>query len=333
MSPFISVIIVNYNAGQKCVEHLEAQTFKDFEVLIIDNGSEDGSADGLNAPKIDMTLKMAGENLGFAAGNNVIVKQAKGTWLAFLNPDAYADPNWLEEFVAATKRYPDVEAFGSTQIDALDVSRLDGGGDVYHALGIAYRGYYGWDITTLPEEGETFAACGAGAFYKAKTFRKLDGFESRFFCYCEDVDLGYRLRLGGGRTIQLSKAVVYHEGSAITGLHSDFTVYHGHRNRIWLAYKNTPFWLYWPFLPLHVFVNLYLLIRSFKAGIARSYFKGIIHGYRGLSQFKEDRRAIQKNRKVSYKSLISAIEWSPLKILSRKGKIWPYGALDDKDEI
>jgi len=300
------------------------QTFKDFDVLVIDNGSEDGSMDKLKSSSLKLTVKRAGENLGFAVGNNEMVKDACGVWLAFLNPDAYADPNWLKEFAAATKRYPHIEAFGSTQIDALNPKTLDGAGDVYHILGIAYRGYYGWDVAKLPEGGEVFAACGAGAFYKAQTFRELGGFEPRFFCYCEDVDLGYRLRLNGGRTIQLSQAVIRHEGSAITGRHSDFTIYHGHRNRIWAAYRNTPFWLYWPFLPLHLLANLYLLVRTPMFGVTKPFVKGIVDGYKGLPQFKADRKTLLKNRKVSYGQLIGTIEWSPFKILTRKGKNWRY---------
>ena len=326
--PFlISVIIVNYNAGdklQKCLAHLELQTYKNFEVLLIDNDSKDGSVDDLNFPTLDITLKRAGENLGFSAGNNEMVKSAKGDWLAFLNPDAYAASNWLEEMVVGVERYPDVDAFGSTQINALNGMQLDGAGDVYHILGIAYRGYFGRHITELPEEGEVFAACGAAAFYKAKTFRELGGFESRFFCYGEDVDLGYRLRLIGGRTVQLKDAVVRHEGSGISGRHSDFTIYHGHRNRIWLAYKNTPFWLYWPFLPLHLLTNFYLFLRAPMAGVTWPFLKGVIHGYKGLYQFKADRRAILGNRTVSYKRLCQSIEWSPYKISTRKGRNWPY---------
>ena len=327
MPLFISVIIVNYNAGdklKKCLKHLEHQTYKNFEVLLIDNDSKDGSVDDLKFPTLDITLKRAGENLGFAAGNNEMVKVAKGDWLAFLNPDAYAASDWLEELVASVERYPDVDAFGSTQINALNGMQLDGAGDVYHILGIAYRGYFGRHIAELPEEGEVFAACGAAAFYKTKTFRELGGFEDRFFCYGEDVDLGYRLRLRGGRTVQLKHAVVRHEGSGISGRHSDFTIYHGHRNRIWLAYRNTPFWLYWPFLPLHLIGNIYLLLRAPKAGVTRPYFKGIIHGYKGLPQFKLDRRVLQVERKVSYKSLLHAIECSPFKLSTRKGRNWPY---------
>jgi len=327
MSSLISVIIVNYNAGdrlQKCLKHLEAQSYKNFELLIVDNGSEDGSMDGLKSEALNMQLMFAGENLGYAAGNNKAVKAAKGEWLAFLNPDAYPDPTWLEACVEAIDTYPDVKAFGSTQVDALNETKLDGAGDVYHILGIAYRGYYGWNMQKLPEEGEVFAACGAGAVYKAKTFRELGGFEERFFCYGEDVDLGFRHRLNGGQTIQLNRAVIRHEGSAITGRHSDFTIYHGHRNRIWLAYKNTPFWLYWPFLPLHFLANFYLLIRTPMFGVTKPFIRGLVDGYKGLHRFRGDRKALLNNRTASYKELIAAIEWSPFKILTRRGKNWSY---------
>jgi len=327
MSGMISVIIVDFNSGEmlhKCLQHLKEQSYKNFEVIIVNNGASNYTAADFKSLGLDLRLKLPSENLGFAAGNNLAVQQAKGDWLAFLNPDAYAASNWLEELVAGVERYPDVDAFGSTQINALNGMQLDGAGDVYHILGIAYRGYFGRHIAELPEEGEVFAACGAAAFYKAKTFRELGGFEDRFFCYGEDVDLGYRLRLRGGRTVQLKDAVVRHEGSGISGRHSDFTIYHGHRNRIWLAYKNTPFWLYWPFLPLHILANLYLLIRTPFTGITKPYIKALIHGYGGLPAFKADRQVLQKNRSVSYAQLSRAVEWSPYKISTRKGKNWPY---------
>jgi len=325
MSHVISVIIVDFNSGnrlKKCLKHLQRQSYKNFEVIIINNGSTDYSVQDFKGFDLSLNLIHADKNLGFAAGCNLAAKTAKGRWLAFLNPDAYADENWLKAFTDAVERYPDVQAFGSTQINADKRELIDGAGDVYHILGIGYRGYFGWDTQDLPRESEVFAPCGAAAFYSAKTFNALGGFDERFFCYGEDVDLGFRLRLSGGRCIQLSKAIVWHEGSGVTGRHSDFTIYHGHRNRIWLAYKNTPFWFYWPFLPLHLLANLYLLIRSPKAGITEPYLKALWDGYRGLSKFTADRRALQSHRQLSYKSLARAIEWSPIKISKREGKNW-----------
>ena len=325
MSPIISVIIVDFNSGdrlEKCLKHLTNQSHKDFEVIIVNNGSSDYTAQDLKQFNLNLDLIQAETNLGFAAGCNLAAKSAAGKWLAFLNPDAYADKEWLKEFMNAAHRYADVDAFGSTQINADNPELIDGAGDVYHILGIGYRGYFGWEKQHLPPEGEVFAPCGAAAFYRAETFNMLGSFDERFFCYGEDVDLGFRLRLSGGRCIQLSKAIIKHEGSGVTGRHSDFTIYHGHRNRIWLAYKNTPFWFYWPFLPLHVLANIYLLIRSPKAGITRPYLKALWDGYRGLFRFRADRRKTLKDRQISYNDLGRAIEWSPSKISNREGKNW-----------
>ncbi len=325
MTHFVSVIIVDFNSGEKllkCLRHLQNQTYKNFEVILINNGADTQTEESFSEFGLKVTLLNPGENLGFAKANNEGVKKAKGHWLAFLNPDAYPNPDWLEILITATRRYPDVKAFGSTQLMASDKQKLDGAGDVYHVLGIPYRGYFGWDVEHLPSESDVFAACAAAALYEANIFRQLGGFDERFFCYGEDVDLGYRLRLIGGRTLQIPDAVVHHEGSGITGRHSDFTIYHGHRNRIWLAYKNTPFWLYWPVLPLHILANLYLLFRAPFAGITKPYLKGILHGYAGLARFKADRRRLQSQRNVSYRSLIKALEWSPVKLSKRQGRNW-----------
>lgn len=323
MQPFVTVIIVNYNSGarlQKCLASLQAQSFKDFDVKVVDNASHDGSADKLPKLSFGLSLDKQSENHGFAKANNMAARKAKGAWLAFLNPDAYPKADWLEEFAKAAQKYPDALAFGSAQICDDDPDKLDGAGDAFHIMGLAYRGYYQWDIGALPADSEVFAPCAAAAFYKAETFAALGGFDERFFCYGEDVDLGYRLRLMGGKTIQLSKAAVSHEGSAISGRHSDFTIYHGHRNRIWLTYKNTPFWLYWPFIPLHIAAHLMLLVKAPFHGTARPYLKALIHGYAGLGKLSKDRGRIQAARKVSYLSLAKVMSWSPLSIISRKGK-------------
>ncbi|MEL7488005.1 MAG: glycosyltransferase family 2 protein, partial [Pseudomonadota bacterium] len=220
--PVVSVIIVNYNSGhrlEKCLAHLVRQTVSDFETIIIDNASTDASMDAARrlareTPE-ELTIIDAGDNLGFAAANNKAAQGARGTWLAFLNPDAYARPDWIEKLLDAAKRYPSADAFGSTQIDAADETRLDGAGDVLHAFGLPYRGYFGWPAEAVSVDAETFSACAAAALYRRSTFDALGGFDERFFCYGEDVDLGYRLRLAGGRCIQVASAVVAHEGSGV----------------------------------------------------------------------------------------------------------------------
>jgi len=324
-SPSVTVIIVNYNAGdrlQRCFDRLAAQTFQNFETILVDNGSADHSLDHARSARLPVLIDEAGENLGFAAANNRAAKTAKGEWLAFLNPDAYPESDWLKSLLAAAARHPGVDAFGSTQIDASDPSLLDGAGDAYHFSGVPYRGHHGWAVEDLPPEGECFAPCAAAAMYRRSTFEALGGFEESFFCYCEDVDLGFRLRLAGGRAIQIPDARVLHEGSGVTGRRSDFTVYHGHRNRIWAWYRNMPLALLIASAPFQLIANSYLLIRFALLGEAKPYLRAMRDGFAGLPAQTASRRDIQGSRTVSTNKLAKTFAWSPLKLFRKEAKIF-----------
>lgn len=322
--PHISVIIVNYNSGdrlRRCLEALALQTYTDFETIVIDNASSDASLADAASTELDFKLIEAGANLGFAAGNNRAVEQVRGTWLAFLNPDAYAAPDWLSELAQASERHPQADAFGSTQINAEDPSLLDGAGDVYHAFGASYRGHYNWPVDALPEEGECFAPCAAAALYRRDVFEALGGFEESYFCYCEDIDLGFRLRLAGGRAVQAPKAIVLHEGSGVTGKRSDFTIYHGHRNRIWTYYRCTPLVVLILTAPFHMMFNTYLLARFALEGQARPYLKALKDAVLGLSGQTAARRRIQRERKVGLAQLVRAMTWSLVKVVRKEADI------------
>lgn len=324
--PAATIIVVNYNSGDrlaKCLARLEAQTRRDFAVTVIDNASSDGSQDAARRTRLALTLIEAGANLGFAAANNRAAEGATGEWLVFLNPDAYAAPDWFEALMQGAARYPFADAFGSAQYDAGDPHRLDGAGDVFHVLGVAWRGGFGWPAEKLPPDGECFAPCAAAAMYRRARFEALGGFDERFFCYGEDVDLGFRLRLAGGRAVQLAGAKVFHEGSGITGRYSDFTVYHGNRNRIWMTYKNMPGALYWPLAPVRLLADVYLLARAFSVGIGPSYLRALRDGYGGLARLRDTRLAIQRARRVSTPALARMLAWSPWKVSRRAPALRP----------
>ena len=153
----ISVIIVNYNGEaylQQALDSLRTQTFQDFEVLLVDNASTDGSVDNLNVDGVPgYRFLPQTENLGFAAGNNVAAKQSDATWLALFNPDAVANPDWLERVMAATERHPDTKMFACAQYALEDPTIMDGAGDCYLGFGIPWRGGFGLPAETLTEGG------------------------------------------------------------------------------------------------------------------------------------------------------------------------------------
>ena len=288
-APKASVIIVNYNGGEwlsRCVEALAAQSEADFEAFLVDNGSTDGSLERL--PKLDTRFEIirAGENLGFAAANNLAAKKARADWLVMLNPDAFPHIDWLECGLKETQA-EGVTMVGSLQYMALEPGILDGVGDFYHASGLAWRAGFGHPIAHAPSESfEAFAPCGAGAFYHREAYLKLGGFDERYFCYFEDVDLGYRMRLVGGRCVQSVHAKIDHVSSGISGRASEFAVYHGTRNRIWTFYKNTPYalgaFLQFPHLAMNLFILFWAGLRS---GRFMPTLRGVWDGYIGAWRY------------------------------------------------
>lgn len=318
----ISVIIVNYNAGDRlsrCLAALERQTQPPIEVILVDNGSHDGSfEEAVEAFPWVIGLPM-GRNLGFAAGNNRAARQARGEWLALLNPDAYAERHWLEELVHAVGRWPNAKAFGSTQLAIDPPGKLDGAGDNLHVLGVPYRGHFHWPTSSLPPEGQVLAPCAAAALYDRATFLKLGGFDERFFCYCEDVDLGARLHHAGHQVIQVPLAKVRHEGSGISGRMSEFTVYHGHRNRLWLVAKAFPSILFWVLLPFQLLVDAVFILKFAPTPLGKAYRKGISDGLRATLLYRRERR---DQRSLSSLEFLKLVVWSPLALMRRRGKSW-----------
>ena len=278
-NPHISVIIVNFNAGewlQRCVESIANQSFTDFECLIVDNASEDGSMEQLILPDERFRAIQLTTNIGFAGGNNHAAHEACGEWLALLNPDAFAAPDWLEKLLEATSRLPNTVMVGSLQRMALEPGILDGAGDFYHFSGLAWRAKFGHVEDGHLEDYEAFGPCAAAALYNAELFTRIGGFDERFFCYHEDVDLAFRMRLAGGRCVQAANAIVDHVSSGISGRASPFAVYHGTRNRIWTFLKNMPLPLLIVLLPFHLALNFFLFCWS---SVRSKRFKPTFKGY------------------------------------------------------
>lgn len=318
--PRFSILIVAYKSRAhlpRLFDCLEAQSLRDFETILIDNASPQGD-DPDAATQARATLYVANpHNTGFAPANNQAARLARGEWIICLNPDAFPEPNWLEALLAATKRYPDVSAFGSTQILDEDPNLLDGAGDVYHAFGIPFRGGYRKPWPKNLSDGQTFSPCAAASMWRADVFAGLGGYEESYFCYCEDVDLGFRHRLAGGQAIQLADARVRHMGSASSGRLSEFAVYHGTRNRLWTFVRNMPAILFWLLLLPHLAATLLLWAHTAWRGAGPAYGRGLVDGLKGWPRAWQARRSIQAARKARLLDLVRQFAWSPISLLKR----------------
>jgi N-acetylglucosaminyl-diphospho-decaprenol L-rhamnosyltransferase len=313
--PEVTIAIVAYQSGaflQACVDALAAQSMTDFEVVVADNASTDGSVEALRLPDGRFRIEPMGANLGFAAANNRVAFASTSLWFAALNPDAQAAPNWLAALLAAASRWPDAASFGSTQLSLDDPTRLDGAGDVWHAAGVAWRARLGWPAADIPPEGEVFGPCAAAALYRRDLFVGLGGFDERYFCYCEDVDLAYRLRLAGWAAVQVPDAVVRHAGSGISGRVSEFTLFHGHRNLIWTFVKNTPGAWLWFLAPWRIGYGLALIWAARRVGGARTVARAQWAALKGLAPILVSRRTVQAARRVRLGDLARAMAWAPL---------------------
>lgn len=325
--PKASVIIVAYNSAahlQRVVDALSNQSFDDFDVIIWDNASTDNACEVLRLPERARVIRSS-ENLGFAGGNNAAAKLTDAPLLVLLNPDAFPEPDWLERLVLACERRPKAGMIGSLQLDDADPERLDGLGDVFHVAGIPYRGGCGAPAPAQVEPGDVFGPCAAAALYRREAFDAVGGFDERYFCYVEDVDLAFRIRLAGWTCFFESRAVVRHVGSATVGRRSDFAVYHGTRNRIWTIAKDVPVALLPILIPMHVAALTVLLIGGLlrRSGVARATLRGVRDGVFGVRHFLKSRRAIQKGRSVSTSEIAAAMTWSPLKLARRAPDIRP----------
>jgi GT2 family glycosyltransferase len=304
----VAVVVVDWNSGdllERCLLALRRQTVRPASVIVVDNASAEPTASRVPGEASDVEIVRMAENLGFAAGTNLgIARAPEARWIALLNPDAFPEPEWLERLLAAAEAHPAHSFFASRQVMAGDPARLDGAGDAYGVSGIAWRRGFGRPAAAAPDAPEeVFGPCAAAALYRRDVLLEVGGLDEGFFCYFEDVDLAFRLRLAGHRCLYVPDAVVRHVGSASKGRRSDFAVYHGHRNLVWTFVKNMPAplaALYWPH---HLLLNLTSLAYFTVRRQGRPIWKAKWDALRGLPRVLRQRREVQAARRASARDL------------------------------
>lgn len=321
-APFFSVLIVNWNSSHflgECLSALLKQTYRDFEVRLLDNGSTQPLPSDLESEfgTLSLTFIRSEENLGFAGGNNLAAKQAKGEYLVLLNADAFPEPDWLEKIHQACLDHPGY-FFASRLVKAADPQTLDGEWNVYHASGLAWRRNHAKPVSqACPHQRLVFSACAAAGVYPRAAFEAIGGFDEDFFAYMEDLDLDFRLQLSGHSCIYLPDAVVRHVGAGSTYSRSGFMLRHGHRNMVWTFVKNMPGAFFWLLLPCHILANLIYLLLSFLLKNGAELRKGKWEALQGLPKMWAKRRLIQSERKVSAWSIAKQLDWNPFSPLTK----------------
>ena len=314
-APWARLVIVAYRNRhllQGCLASLERQSFRDFEVVVVNNDCPERSTLDLALTDERFRVVEAGRNLGFAGGSNLGALGAQSEWIITLNPDTIPASDWLEELKTASVRSPEFDVLSSTLVRADNPDCVDGFGDVFSIYGMAWRGGYGSRIEALPDNDRAvFGACGAAACYRRTLFERFGGFDAAFFCYLEDVDLGFRLQAAGYSCLQVRSAIVAHVGGASSSDDFGFPIYQTHLNALRLILRNAPP-LMLPFmLTAFAFAQSYILIRNYAHPETEHRIKGLRHAMRSWKSAVESRPSAREQAVLGSFEIARRLAWSP----------------------
>lgn len=275
-----TVVIPNYNGIkyiEKCLHSLAEEPAR---IIVVDNGSEDGSRELVREKFPDVELRCLERNYGFCRAVNEGMARSKTTYVILLNNDTEVESGFVRALETSMDARPDVFSGAAQMRNLYHRERIDDAGDYYCALGWAFALGKDKPKDNYQKEREIFASCGGAAILRRSMLRQTGNLDETHFAYLEDIDLGYRARIQGYHNIYIPEAVVYHAGSGASGSrYNKFKVDLTSRNSIYLIYKNMPF--------LQILLNLPLLLAGFavktlfflRKGLGADYLKGLGRGF------------------------------------------------------
>lgn len=279
----VTVIIPNFNGIayiENCLLALQRQTFQDYEVIVVDNGSEDESPRLVEEKFPQVRLIRLKQNFGFSRAANEGITASKTPYVLLLNNDTEVTEGFVEEMLRAIKADANIFSAAAKMLQLKHPDKIDGVGDLYCALGWGFALGKGKSNTRYEKEAHVFSACAGAAIYRKSILDEIGYFDEFHFAYFEDLDIGYRAKIMGYQNVYTPKAVVYHVGSGFSGSrYNEFKIRLSSRNNVYVIYKNMPFFqilLNLPFLLMGFFVKA--LFFTFK-GFGRAYLSGIYRGY------------------------------------------------------
>lgn len=302
----ISIIILNYNEPEltvRCLKSLEKVSYKEYEIILVDNGSREDITKFVSTKTKNIKIIKNKDNLGYAEGNNVGYKQAKGDLILFLNNDAIVEKNFLQPLV---DNLLSDEAIAAVQPKILQYPKkelIDSVGSYFINTGFLYHfGHNKKDQKKYQKEAAIFSMKGACMLFKKSVLEKIGVFDKDYFAYFEETDLCHRVWLSGYTIMYTPSSVIYHEGGQTSKkLQSTFVQFHSYKNRIYTYAKNFELFTLFKILPMHLFLCevvscLYIVTGKFSLAwaIQRSLWWNISH----LKKIGRERNRIKKLRKV-----------------------------------
>lgn len=278
----VTIIIPNYNGlafMEPCFKALKAQDYQKFQVLVVDNGSTDGSVEWLKEHQVPSVFLP--KNTGFSGAVNTGIRSASTPYVILLNNDTEPAPGYVGELVRAIERSERIFSVSAKMVQLYHKELMDDAGDMYSLMGWAYQRGVGRSSNRYRRPVRVFSACAGAAIYRREVFDQIGLFDEMHFAYLEDIDVGYRARIAGYHNVYCPGALVYHVGSGTSGSkYNAFKVRLAARNNVFLNYKNMPDWqLALNILPLAL--GMLVKYRFFKAkGFGQEYVEGVKEGFR-----------------------------------------------------
>jgi GT2 family glycosyltransferase len=312
--PKTSLIIINYNGAAvvgDCLRALGGQSLLDFELILVDNNSSDGSLEYIrqffrdNPVPYPVQLIPLDRNTGFPGGNIAGLESARGEYIALLNNDAVPDPRWLEELVSAMDGNPGAGICASRLI-CMGTDIVDSAGDGYATSLKGFKRGEGQPADGFADRAYVFGACAGAALYRREMIDQIGFLDDDYFLIHEDTDLNFRAQLAGWKVLYVPSAIAFHKVHASIGRMSDTAVYYTLRNSDLTRIKDVPFGLFVRLLPqfvLGVITEFFYFV--IKHGRFRTFFRAKIDFLKLVPRMLKKRRAVMRMKKVPNSYILS----------------------------
>jgi GT2 family glycosyltransferase len=310
--PEMSVIIVNWNGKQfleECLCAMRRQAYRNFETILVDNGSSDDSVEYVRTNFPEVKLLTLPENRGFTGGNISAYRQAQGELIVLLNNDTEAHPRWLEEIHKASLLYPDAGSFASRMMYFDNRTRIENCGFDVGIEGTTVD--LGRDEPEGPQWSAAraiFGACGGAVAYRRRMLEDVGFLDPDFFMVYEDLDLSFRAQLRGHRCIYVPTAIVFHRYRATLGTRPDRQVFYSQRNIEFVYFKNMPLVLMLLSAPQRLFYEIGAAIYFARLGAGAAFMRAKFDAIRHLPSLLRKRRHIQRGKTLENHQLRSLMK-------------------------
>jgi GT2 family glycosyltransferase len=305
--PLISIVILNYNAGNlllECVESISNSNYKNFEIIIVDNVSKDNSHKKCKEKFTDIILIENEKNLGYCGGNNIGIEKVNGDFLVILNPDVIVKADWLNELLIAFRKHGD-GLYQPKILATTDHSTIISAGNMIQLFGFGFsRGKGEKDKGQFEKDEEVGYASGTCLFSSTKIFKEIGNFDSYLFAYHDDLDLCWKGKLKGIKSFYIHKSIIYHPLEGYSFKWNSFKFFLMERNRLYCLNKNFSKKTIFKMLPSLILVDIAVTLFYLKKGFISEKIKANLDILKNYKHISRNHNLIQKNRIINDNEII-----------------------------